>query len=128
MAGYSGGDQHQRRFSGLALLPGKPDGQSACGLPEQGDRGGQADNATTAYGGNRIFLYKHNEGQFQVLVPLHNATFAFQPGWPALKNLDIELNFLNDGLWMKSDSVALGGVTATNLTANIPDYSKETAD
>lgn len=26
---------------------------------------------------------------------------------------------------MKSDSVALGGVTASNLTANIPDYSKE---
>ncbi|WP_236275824.1 AsmA2 domain-containing protein YhdP [Enterobacter cloacae] len=89
-------------------------------------QGGQADNATLAYGGNpHLFPYKHNEGQFQVLVPLHNATFAFQPGWPALKNLDIELNFLNDGLWMKSDSVALGGVTATNLTANIPDYSKE---
>ncbi|MFT2950707.1 DUF3971 domain-containing protein, partial [Klebsiella pneumoniae] len=89
-------------------------------------QGGQADNATLVYGGNpHLFPYKHNEGQFQVLVPLHNATFAFQPGWPALKNLDIELNFLNDGLWMKSDSVALGGVTATNLTANIPDYSKE---
>lgn len=89
-------------------------------------QGGQADNATLVYGGNpHLFPYKHNEGQFQVLVPLHDATFAFQPGWPALKNLDIELNFLNDGLWMKSDSVALGGVTASNLTANIPDYSKE---
>lgn len=89
-------------------------------------QGGQADNATLVYGGNpRLFPYKHNEGQFQVLVPLHNATYAFQPDWPALKNLDIELNFLNDGLWMKSRSVALGGVTATNLTANIPDYSKE---
>ncbi len=58
-------------------------------------------------------------------MPLRNATYAFQPDWPALKNLDIELNFLNDGLWMKTDSVALGGVTASNLTANIPDYSKE---
>ncbi|WP_253381599.1 AsmA2 domain-containing protein YhdP [unidentified bacterial endosymbiont] len=88
--------------------------------------GGQADNATLVYGGNpHLFPYKHNEGQFQVLVPLRNATFAFQPDWPALKNLNIELNFINDGLWMKSDSVALGGVTASNLTANIPDYSKE---
>lgn len=58
-------------------------------------------------------------------MPLRNATYAFQPDWPALKNLDIELNFLNDGLWMKTDSVALGGVTASNLRANIPDYSKE---
>ena len=89
-------------------------------------QGGQADNATLVYGGNpHLFPYKHNEGQFQVLVPLRNATYAFQPDWPALKNLDIELNFLNDGLWMKTDSVALGGVTASNLTANIPDYSKE---
>jgi uncharacterized protein (TIGR02099 family) len=89
-------------------------------------QGGQADNATLVYGGNpHLFPYKHNEGQFQVLVPLHNATFAFQPDWPALQNLDIELNFINDGLWMKTDSVALGGVTASNLTAVIPDYSKE---
>ncbi|MGF6270384.1 uncharacterized protein (TIGR02099 family) [Lelliottia nimipressuralis] len=89
-------------------------------------QGGQADNATLVYGGNpHLFPYKHNEGQFQVLVPLRNATFAFQPYWPALKNLNIELNFLNDGLWMKSDSVALGGVTASNLRAVIPDYSKE---
>jgi len=89
-------------------------------------QGGQADNATLVYGGNpHLFPYKHNEGQFQVLVPLHNATYAFQPDWPALKNLDIELNFINDGLWMKSNNVALGGVTASNLNAVIPDYSKE---
>ncbi len=58
-------------------------------------------------------------------MPLRNATYAFQPDWPALKNLDIELNFINDGLWMKTDGVALGGVKASNLTAVIPDYSKE---
>ena len=89
-------------------------------------QGGQADNATLVYGGNpRLFPYKHNEGQFEVLVPLRNATFAFQPDWPALKNFDIQLDFINDGLWMKTDEVALGGVKATNLTAVIPDYIKE---
>jgi len=70
-------------------------------------QGGQADNATLVYGGNpRLFPYKHNEGQFEVLVPLRNATFAFQPDWPALKNFDIQLDFINDGLWMKTDDVA----------------------
>lgn len=63
--------------------------------------------------------YKHNEGQFEVLVPLRNAKFAFQPDWPALTNLDIELDFINDGLWMKTDGVNLGGVRASNLTAVI---------
>ena len=89
-------------------------------------QGGEADNATLVYGGNpHLFPYLHNEGQFQVLVPLRNAKFAFQPDWPALTDLNIELNFINDGLWMKTDSVNLGGVKASNLTANIPDYAKE---
>ena len=89
-------------------------------------QGGEADNATLVYGGNpHLFPYKHNEGQFEVLVPLRNAKFAFQPDWPALTDLNIELDFLNDGLWMKTDGVNLGGVKATNLTAIIPDYSKE---
>ena len=89
-------------------------------------QGGEADNAMLVYGGNpQLFPYKHNEGQFEVLVPLRNAKFAFQPDWPALTNLDIELDFINDGLWMKTDGVNLGGVRASNLTAVIPDYSKE---
>ncbi|WP_336218134.1 AsmA2 domain-containing protein YhdP [Citrobacter amalonaticus] len=89
-------------------------------------QGGEADNATLVYGGNpHLFPYKHNEGQFEVLVPLRNAKFAFQPDWPALTDLNIELDFLNDGLWMKTDGVSLGGVKATNLTAIIPDYAKE---
>ncbi|HGV7193534.1 TPA: AsmA2 domain-containing protein YhdP [Escherichia coli] len=89
-------------------------------------QGGEADNATLVYGGNpQLFPYKHNEGQFEVLVPLRNAKFAFQPDWPALTNLGIELDFINDGLWMKTDGVNLGGVRASNLTAVIPDYSKE---
>ena len=89
-------------------------------------KGGQTENATLVFAGNpSLFPYKHNEGQFEVLVPLRNATFAFQPDWPALQNLDISLDFLNDGLWMKSDKVMLGGVTASKLAAAIPDYIKE---
>lgn len=89
-------------------------------------QGGQAENATLVYGGNpHLFPYLHNEGQFEVMVPLRNAKFAFQPNWPALDNLNIDLDFINDGLWMKTDEVKLGGVTGRNLTAIIPDYSKE---
>ena len=89
-------------------------------------QGGQADNATLVFGGDPgLFPFENNEGQFQVYVPLRNATYAFQPDWPALKDLDITLDFLNQGLWMKADKVALGGVTARNLTADIPDYGKD---
>lgn len=58
-------------------------------------------------------------------MPLKNATFAFQPDWPALTGLNIDLNFINDGLWMKADKAMLGKVTASNLDAVIPDYSRE---
>ncbi len=45
-------------------------------------KAGQASDATLVYGGNpHLFPYPHNEGQFQVYVPLKNATFAFQPDW-----------------------------------------------
>ena len=89
-------------------------------------QGGQADNATLIYAGNpHNFPYKKNDGQFEVYVPLHNATYAFQPDWPALENFDIELDFRNDGLWMDAPEVNLGGVKGRNLAAVIPDYSQD---
>lgn len=89
-------------------------------------QGGQVDNATLIYNGNpHDFPYKHKEGQFQVYVPLRNATFAFQPDWPALDNLAIDLDFLNEGLWMNAPHAMLGKVTGSNISAIIPDYLKE---
>ncbi|MDZ7277107.1 AsmA2 domain-containing protein YhdP [Pantoea eucrina] len=89
-------------------------------------KGGQVDNATLLFAGDPSqFPFKHSDGMFEVWVPLRNATYQFQPGWPALKNLDINLDFLNDGLWMKADKTQLGEVEARNVSAVIPDYLKE---
>ncbi|WAT00320.1 AsmA2 domain-containing protein YhdP [Rouxiella chamberiensis] len=87
---------------------------------------GQVDNATLSFNGNpHDFPFKHNEGQFQVWVPLRHSTFEFQPGWPALTDLDIDLDFLNDGLFMKAAHTRLGNVSGNNVVANIPDYLKQ---
>ncbi|QDY43190.1 AsmA2 domain-containing protein YhdP [Candidatus Pantoea soli] len=89
-------------------------------------QGGQVDNATLLFAGDpRLFPFKHHDGLFEVSVPLRNGTFRFQPGWPALQNLDIDLDFVNDGLWMKADQARLGNVEARNVSAVIPDYLKE---
>lgn len=89
-------------------------------------QGGKAKDATLVFAGNpHQFPFIHNEGTFQVTVPLKQATFAFQPGWPALSPLDIELNFVNNGLWMKAAAIRLGNVPVTQVTANIPDYHRE---
>lgn len=58
-------------------------------------------------------------------VPLRNATFQFQPDWPALENLAIDLDFLNEGLWMNAPHAMLGKVTGSNISAIIPDYLQE---
>ncbi|PIJ51077.1 TIGR02099 family protein [Erwinia sp. OLTSP20] len=89
-------------------------------------QGGNAENATLLFSGDPgQFPFKHHEGMFEVAVPLRNATFAFQPDWPAIANLAIDLDFINDGLWMNAPQAMLGKVQATNVSATIPDYSKE---
>lgn len=89
-------------------------------------KGGQVQNASLIFAGNpHLFPFKHNDGMFEVWVPLKKATYQFQPGWPDLQNLDINLDFVNDGLFMKADEAKLGEVNGRNISAVIPDYLKE---
>lgn len=89
-------------------------------------KGGQVKNASLLFAGNpHLFPFKHNDGMFQVWVPLRQATYRFQPGWPDLEKLDIDLNFMNDGLFMKAKETKLGKVQGRNIAAVIPDYMKE---
>lgn len=84
---------------------------------------GQANNATLLYFGDpNNFPYHDNSGIFQVWVPLRNTIFKFQPDWLPLTELGIDLNFINDGLWMSAEHGKLGNIDASNITANIPAY------
>ncbi|WP_338884218.1 AsmA2 domain-containing protein YhdP [Xenorhabdus sp. TH1] len=86
---------------------------------------GKVDNATLIFHGDpHDFPFKQNNGQFQVFVPLRHATFQYQPDWPALFDLNIDLNFQNNGLWMLAQKAQLGKVGATHVSAVIPDYGK----
>ncbi|MGC6547648.1 DUF3971 domain-containing protein, partial [Escherichia coli] len=58
-------------------------------------------------------------------APVKQATFKYDSEWPALFDLNVNLNFKNNGLWMSSDNVQVGKATAKNLTAIIEDYNKE---
>ncbi|OTA17495.1 TIGR02099 family protein [Xenorhabdus vietnamensis] len=86
---------------------------------------GKVENATLVFHGDpHDFPFKQNNGQFQVFVPLRHATFQYQPDWPALFDLNIDLNFQNNGLWMEAQEARLGKVEATQVSAIIPDYGK----
>ncbi|AYA41128.1 AsmA2 domain-containing protein YhdP [Xenorhabdus nematophila] len=87
---------------------------------------GKVDNATLIFQGNpHDFPFKQNNGQFQVFVPLRDAIFQYQPDWPALFDLDIDLNFQNNGLRMQTLKARLGGVDINQVSAVIPDYSQK---
>lgn len=89
-------------------------------------KGGQVHNASLIFAGDpHLFPFKHNEGMFEVWVPLRQATYQFQPGWPDLQNLDINLDFVNNGLFMKAEHVKLGQVDGNAVSAVIPDYLNE---
>ena len=89
-------------------------------------KGGQVQNASLIFAGNpQKFPFKHSDGMFEVWVPLRNAHYEFEPGWPTLNNLAIDLDFVNDGLWMNAPQAMLGKVQGKNVTAVIPDYLKE---
>lgn len=84
---------------------------------------GKANNATLLYFGDpNNFPYHDNSGIFQVWVPLRDTIFKFQPDWLPLTELGLDLNFINDGLWMSAEHGKLGNITASNITANIPAY------
>ncbi|XOD70321.1 MAG: AsmA2 domain-containing protein YhdP [Sodalis sp. (in: enterobacteria)] len=89
-------------------------------------KGGQVDNATLMFvGAPSQFPFKNNDGQFEVWVPLHHAKYQFESGWPMLKRLNIDLDFVNDGLFIYAPKIALGKVLGCNMVATIPEYAKK---
>lgn len=89
-------------------------------------KGGEVKDATLIFAGDlHKFPFRHGEGKFEVAVPLRNAQYQFEPNWPMLENLAIDLDFVNAGLWMNAPKVMLGKITAENISAIIPDYQKE---
>ncbi|WP_275075777.1 AsmA2 domain-containing protein YhdP [Providencia rettgeri] len=107
-------------------FPQKLMGQDVADYLTKAIIAGKVDNATLVYKGDPAnFPYDRNDGQFQVYVPLRDATFEYDSEWPALLNLDMDLDFRRAGLYMHAPMVKLADATATNLDAIIRDYTEE---
>src|SRR5699024_5917864 len=77
---------------------------------------GNVKNGTFIFHGDpRDFPFEQHNGWFQVYAPVKQATFKYDSEWPALFDLNVNLNFKNNGLWMSSDNVQVGKATAKNL-------------
>lgn len=89
-------------------------------------RGGEVSEGTLVFAGSPSqFPFSHNEGRFEVWVPLRQATYQFQSGWPALTRLAADLDFVNDGLTIRASQAQLGNVTARNIQATIVHYQQQ---
>lgn len=90
-------------------------------------KNGHFSNATLLFVGDPAqFPFRQQQGVFQLTLPVRNATLAFQPDWPALKALDADVSFVNNGLLIKAKQARFGAVAAEEVTASIDDYRQET--
>ncbi|PMN68644.1 YhdP family protein [Enterovibrio norvegicus] len=89
-------------------------------------RGGTADHAKLLwYGGISTFPYLEHEGMFQADVPLRKAKFSFDTQWPTLTELDLNLLFENDAMYLNATNVGLMDARGYNLKGEIPSLSAE---
>lgn len=66
------------------------------------------------------FPYEPQQGIFQSSVNIKDAEFTFSPHWPALQDLDINLLFENETLFLHSDSGKLSNIALSQIHARIP--------
>ncbi|GAB5381715.1 MAG: YhdP family protein [Aliiglaciecola sp.] len=69
------------------------------------------------------FPFEKDQGVFQASVDLNQMTLKFHEGWPAIKELDVDLLFENEGLSMTAQKGKLQDVSLQSLSANIPSLS-----
>ena len=69
------------------------------------------------------FPFAQQQGVFQSTVAIEQGVLQFDPNWPALTDLNINLLFENEGLWMTSQQGKLLDVKLGDLSAVIPSLS-----
>ncbi|MEF1283650.1 YhdP family protein [Vibrio sp. M250220] len=76
------------------------------------------------YGELADFPYKNNDGMFQAWVGLKQAKFSFDTAWPPITDLQLDLLFQNDAMYLDSRSATLMDVTAKRITGRIPELAE----
>ncbi|KXO11257.1 putative exported protein [Moritella sp. JT01] len=82
---------------------------------------GYADNGQLLWFGEFAnYPYAKNDGVFQTKLNVVDAVFAFDPQWPSLTELQLELLFQNDDLFMSSRKGNLDQVAISRVDVQLP--------
>ncbi|WP_345772822.1 YhdP family protein [Vibrio sp. Isolate23] len=87
-------------------------------------QGGKVNTAKLLwYGELADFPYHNNDGIFQAWAGLKQAQFSFDTAWPTITDLQLDLLFQNDAMYLDSRSATLMDVEATRITGRIPELA-----
>ncbi|WP_443083716.1 YhdP family protein [Vibrio sp. VB16] len=101
-------------------LPTRALGQGLTDYLSTAIQGGNAENARIIwYGPLNTFPYKQNDGVFQAEVGLNDTKFSFDTRWPTITNMQLNLLFENESMYLDSRSATLNDVKAERVTGQI---------
>lgn len=85
-------------------------------------KGGHAEYAQVLWHGSFAeYPFAEQEGVFHARVVMEQGEFKFQPDWPAVTELALQLDFINEGLFFASEQGKLLDVELLDLDASIAD-------
>lgn len=88
-------------------------------------QGGKVNTAKLLwYGELADFPYANNDGMFQAWVGLKQGKFSFDTAWPPITDLQLDLLFQNDAMYLDSKAATLKDVKASRITGRIPELAE----
>lgn len=107
-------------------LPTPALGQELTDYLSTAIQGGQAKTAKLLwYGELDQFPYQKHDGVFQAWVALKNGAYSFETTWPTITDLQLDLLFENDAMYLDSRSANLSGLRANRITGRIPELAED---
>ncbi len=107
-------------------LPTLALGQDLTDYLSSAIQGGRVNTAKLVwYGELDTFPYPNREGVFQAWVQLQDGKFAFDTAWPTITDLQLDLLFENDAMYLESKSAKLNGVRARRISGRIPELVED---
>ncbi len=84
-------------------------------------QGGKVETAKLIwYGDLSSFPYSNHDGVFQAWVGLKQGKFSFDTAWPTITDLQLDLLFENEAMFLDSRAATLMDVSANRITGRIP--------
>jgi len=89
-------------------------------------RGGKVETAKLIwYGDLNTFPYANHDGVFQAWVGLQQGQFSFDTAWPTITDLQLDLLFENEAMYLDSRAATLKDVKANRITGRIPSLAPD---